>query len=549
MPRDTILNSCSSLCQKDGGIRGGMEKIQGCRDQLPERGDVLAPWVALEFVVGEQIITVSNESSPDSGNAAVIKSFEYGTSDGFTAKFVIEDQEGGSFINVVKHMFKDWKKAKEIFGASEYQIKFRFGWAKSSCGVPVDDAVSTCIWAWVTSMETNFTGGKYTIEFTATDLCKKMTEGGEERAQGSDDQKMCLKDAIIQLLTNTNSPNVQIVEFRKMEAGTPKYCGFLIKDPACEFREPPKNSPKPDWFKQDTTNRGPKGTWRPEGEDKLTAVRRWLSPFLTEDSTGWSVTTVGTEKGGKVIIWADRTLPCKNTSATWWQSNCIGHYIINGSKYSPVIEFNPKFQWTFDHLINHGGIASGSSGHVAAGDPKDPSKPTITCEELSRNVQRSAGHADTHVEMSLMRDIFGQQAAQKTVEAHEGSARADARWFPSILEAQLVIIGDPCVCRPDEMMSKTVTLTMFNPFFIRNEGLRKEPLGGKNKYEWYAIPPKNCVITNTAWQVQGITHKIELGKFTTTLHLFIAAPGVDGAPCENLGLVEDDGVWNPCFGC
>jgi hypothetical protein len=499
-------------------------------------------------MVGEQVITVSNESSPDSGNCAVIKSFEYGTSDGFTAKFVIEDQEGGSFVNVVKHMFKDWKKAKAKGGAKEYQIKFRFGWAKSNCGVPIDDAVSPCIYAWVMGMDTNFSGGKYTIEFTATDLCKKMPEGGEEKAKGSDDQKMCLKDAIIELLTNSYSPNVAEVEFRRMEGRTPKFCGFLRKDPSCEFKEPKPNSPKPNWREQDTTNRGPKGTWRPEGEDKLTAVRRWLSPFLAENSTGWGVTTVGTGVDGKIIIWADRPPPCKNASADWWKSNCLGHYIVNGSKYSPVIEFNPKFTWTFDHLINHGGIAGGASGHVAPGKPPDTSKPTTTCEELSRAFQRSAGHADTHVETTLMRDIFGQQAAQKTVEAHEGSARADKRWFPANLEAQLVLIGDPCICRPDEMFGKTVTLTMFNPFYIRNEGLKQEPLGGTNKYEWYAIPPKNCVLTTAAWNVQGITHKIELGKYTTTLHLFIAAPGVDGPPCANLGLIEDEGVWNPCLG-
>lgn len=520
----------NGLCQKTGDIlRLGS---RGCETKLPEKGAVLAPWVRLMFTQGEQVITVSNKSSPDSFNAAVIQSFEYGHTDGFTARFVIQDQEGGAFVNVVQHMFKNWKEAEE--GAKKYEIQFQFGWAKADCGVPSPDAVSPCIYAMVSELETNFANGKYTIEFTATDLCKRMTEGASELHQGTEDHPMCLKDAITKLMTNSESPNLSAVEFKRIENGIVTEAEFLDNDQECC----PKDS-------KTRCTKGPRHPWRPESEDKLTVVRRWLRPYLSSNNKGWAVTATPLKPGGTLVIWEDRPPPCEAKPTEWWQSNCIGHYMINASKSSPVIEFNPKFRWTFDHLMSTGGNAPGDGGNVAGGtDPEtggkgnSKSQGRYDCEALSRAEIPSAGQGTLQASSQNMVDRNSDEATDKTNKGNAAANRADQRWFPSIFEATLVIVGDPCLCRPDEMFGRTVTLTMYNPFYIRTD------IKDKNKYEWLAPRPMNCVITNSAWMVRGITHKIDLGNYTTTLHLILAEPGVDGPPCEPLGLVEDG--WNPC---
>lgn len=525
---------CGALAAKAGSLLKQQKATSGCLPKLPEKGHTLGPWVCVTFTVGGQTISVGNLSSPETGNCAVIKSFEYGHTDGFKAHFVIQDQEGGGFQNVVNHLFKDWKEAKS--GAKKYEVRWQFGWAKSSCGVPIPDAVSECCYGIVGELETSFAEGKYTVEFAATDLGVRMQEGGSEKEQGSEKQRMYLKDAIVQLLTSGEPPNVKEVEFKKWENGIAMDVGFLEKD--CKNVDTGE-------IDKECLKKGPKDLYRPEGEDKVTAVRRWLRPFLSENKKGWAVQAIPSVSGGKFIIWEDRPPPCVTQSDEWWQTNCIGHFLINAGRESPVIEFNPKFRWTFDHLRNMGGIPPGAGGHVAPGidekGKKGSSKSlgSFECPPLSRPVQEGAGHAILQTPVETLRSIHGEESAVVMAKANEGAHRADARWFPSITEATLVIVGDPTLCRPDEMFNRTVTLTMYNPFFIRNNNATN------GKTEWLSEPYKNCVITNTAWMVTGITHRIELGNYTTTLHLKIAEPGVDGAPCERFGLSASG--WNPCL--
>src|SRR4051812_46115706 len=89
-----------------------------CGVKLPPEGHVLSPWVRVTFLGGAEDsplgaeLTVGNHSSPDNNNHAVIKDFEVGHSNGFTARITIIDEQGSSFLKFMGTIMKDARCAK-----------------------------------------------------------------------------------------------------------------------------------------------------------------------------------------------------------------------------------------------------------------------------------------------------------------------------------------------------------------------------------------------------------------------------------------------------
>ena len=57
----------------------------GLRSSVVDFEDVVAPWVKMYFGDDQTnvAVTVGNQSQPQYGNTAIIKSFQYGRTDGF----------------------------------------------------------------------------------------------------------------------------------------------------------------------------------------------------------------------------------------------------------------------------------------------------------------------------------------------------------------------------------------------------------------------------------------------------------------------------------
>lgn len=505
------------------------DRVGGCMPKGPEEGHTLGPWVRLQFVQNGKCITVSNFSAPDDEHAVVIKSFEFGQTDGLTVRIVLHDQEGGSMDSVARHLFKDWKEAQQT--AKKYEAIFQWGWAKSGCSEPIPDASSRCHYVVVTGMETSFHEGKFHIEMTATDLVKSMFEGATTEKFGSEDANWTLKQALTKLFVKAEPPNVKEFEIASLEGGqkhTAKFDPRVVDRPYSDATEGPR------WY------------WHGEGRNKLELAREWVRKTRSDNKKGWVFQYDSTVPGGKVIMWEDTPPKCQNQD---WEPWCIGTYIVNGSKDSPVIEFNPKWNWSFDHLssVNGGTNETNVAPFTADGNTygSQRSMGRFECTPLNRVSQPGGGARIYETAWSyLMNRYLGSDGgSEKAARFTEVANRADRRFIVTGLEANLVLIGDPVLDDPVMLFGKTVKIVFMNPYYIGYQGEEKD----KEK-DWLQRPTAiNPVLTNTGWMIMGVTHKIELGNYTTILNLRLAMPGVDGLPCDHggrLGMSSDG--WKPC---
>jgi len=526
-----------------GNFGGCASAIAGprkeCQRKGTETGNVLAPWVIAEFgVLGEghkgNKITVSNNSSFNTKpkNTAIIQSFEFSFSEGIKVNIVIHDQEGGSFVDFVDNIFNDWNCLKGGAAISAPQVKFQFGWVKSGCGLSSPTTYSQCYYGIITGIDTSFAEGKFITELTIVGIAQLMVEGHADKTIGDEgENKVCLADAIKELLTNGVAPNVKFVSFRKWEGGKVVPAGFACKEDGCEVGEKQLGS---DGFPF-VTSKGPKYKWIPESQDKLTCAMRWLEKW-NSDSTppkGWYPRYNPTILGGEIIFWEDEKPDCEAKDDNWFKERCIGVYIVNGSDQSPVLEFNTKIKWLFGQLRSGGGgMGNDKVKAVKFEGSKSPGR--RDCPGLTRPDVPGAGHPMQITSTEALQAKWGGDAEDEGQKAQVIQLKA-FKVNQGPFNAELVLVGDPTF-NPVLSIQKYLTIIFINPYFLQK---------GKGCQDWsISDPPCNEVLTSRAWRIQGIFHKIELGKYTTHLSVVLAGPGGEDGPVgEPLGLWFNG--WKP----
>lgn len=516
-------NSClEGTALLSGRSSSGSTCVSGIR--LPEDGQTLAPWVALTFEGTGSTITVGNDSSPNTDpiNIAVIQSFEFGHSDGLTMRCTIHDEEGGSFVTFMQHILKDYTCLE---GASPrtVRIKCQFGWCKSdNSNSPVTR--SRCYYFLSDAVETNFSNGKIIFEITGKDSCSRMFEGGCSQNYGGDGiNGMPINEAIQLMMTKGCAPNVSSVRFCRMENGKCQPCGW--KDGT--------NSGNSAFSTSDKLN-GPKGKWECKGFNKLDVVLNWLKGHPTDRDKGWVPQYNCEVEGGELIFWED-SKPIKPEDDKYWDQNCIGVFIVNGGKRSNVIEFNPKVRWDYSRLTSNGGQLD-SSKLLAINRPGSrlPGSPEYG---LDANNNKCAGHRTQAVPSETHKDLGTN--TQGAVDGINAQHRA-LKILHDNIEADLTIVGDPTLLPPSEAMwSKNCTIIMIDPYFLRFANL----VEATPRLEWLAKPLCNEVLSSKAWICKSVTHRIESGKYTTTIGVFLTAGGVDSAKGSPLG--NWTGGWTP----
>jgi len=129
-------------------------------------------------------------------------------------------------------------------------------------------------------------------------------------------------------------------------------------------------------------------------------------------------------------------------------------------------------------------------------------------------------------------NAYGEKSAKAIAEAEAAQSRANAIYdLPMPIEAEMKILGNPHreFIDPQFIFQRTCSVIFINPFSLDKSA--SADLCG----DWLADPPVNQLLTNKDWFVQGITHTIRDGKYTTTLKLFLPAPGVDMRLNTNMG--------------
>lgn len=478
---------------------------------MPESGEVLSPWVRVTLTKtgggGGGSITVGNDSFP-TNNTACIKDFEYGKADSLNCRIVIQDEQGGSFVQFAEALLKDYKCAKPPF-----DLSIEFGWTKSLCGFNGGVKNSGKAYMMVQSIETNFSKGKFQYEITGTDVMTIGQEGNSDKSIGGDgDEGEHLVNALRQLLTEDPAPRVEIIKFCK-----------IGENGQCTDSEFDANN-------DDEKKLGPKRKWQARGMDKLQAAISWVGSVQSSNKKAFIPYYNPDVPGGEIQFWEDPK-PGNGERNTM---KCAAHYIVNGGKKSPVIEFNPSFKWDFSMLTSGGGNISQSS--IDPPDNESKSKGRRECPTLSRACNPGAGHTLNIPEGENEINEDNERAQDEKQKKNDKQFRALRP--ANNIEADLVVIGDPSI-KPLIFWQRPISITFINPYHLKGP----ESSCG----EWMVEPACNPVLSNRFWLVQSITHKIEAGKYTTTLRVYLTTPGVDIDTGENLG--GDQEGWSPPPGC
>jgi hypothetical protein len=507
---------------------------KGKRSTTASYGAILAPWVRITLTNPTMpdkkggTITVGNESfSPN--HTACIREFEYGKTDGFTARFVIQDEQGGSFIDFVEALFKDYNcNVSPMFVSAEY------GWIYNNCkntdgtlvleeGQPPEGLTeqnSTKIYMSIQSIETYFSGGKFQYEITGKDTLSISQEGSSDKAFGGEgDEGMHYLEAVRELLVNDAKRVASVNVYRMGPDSKP----ILLSDDEEKFHGNSEAEKK----------LGPKQKWWANGSDELDVVYRWTGLVeSTDQKKGFKLIFNEHTRDGELQIWEDPKPACNEMV----NKICIKQYVVNSGKDSPVLEFNPNFKWNFGSLASSGGGLSTQSADPSGESGKAQGREG--CETLSKANTPGAGNTRGTTENQNLLDRGETMKDKARLDDHQFKILS----YPGNIEADLRIIGDPSLI-PMETINRIVSIIFLNPYHLLsapNSGTDDCPV-------WIAVPPYNPVLSNDNWIVQGVTHEIKEGSYTTILKLVLSAPGVDVETGGNFG--ESQCGWKPPDAC
>jgi hypothetical protein len=468
----------------DGMLVGCREKYGNCRINLPIDAHNIGPWVKISIEGGGTDLTVGNQSCPscDPQHSAIIKSFEYGTSDGFVVKFVVHDQAGGSFDRFFKALNTDFCEI-----TTDYKATATWGWTGVRCNEECVMVQSEPVTFLISSLSTNMSSGKIEYEVEGTDLFRQMMQSRAFKVIGDDANPVLLKEAIKQLFAEQPEPLVTDIQY---------------------LRRLPDGSTQPWEFKRE-----PKCKWEPANRNKISIALDWMRPYLTDRDKGcidYTWNAGGSTPG--IIFWEDlsgRDVRCSS----------LGMYIVNGGALSPVISFQPKFQWNYTHLHRTGGVAGGGSTSAPADRKEGPGHDALGKKGAGVQIaSQSIDHEDVIRCKGMGKEV---QAENMDAEAKQQKTRTPLS-FP--VEADLVIQGDPTIVATQVLYKNHVSLIVINPFYLSGGSSSSE--GGECP-DWTINPPCNELGSNSKWQIHGVNHSISQGSYVTTLKLFLDTPGVD----------------------
>lgn len=471
------------------------------------KGYTFAPFIELKLTINGEYLTVGNKSRPSAGNTAVIKSLEYGASEGMGCTIEIFDEEGGNFTKSFEVINKGLGQLdKEITG-----FELDFGWiVEKNCGgasniekFSVKSIHGSPINLLPIRMNVVYDAGKIKYVLEAQDMISRVGEARHECNIGKDDAKVPLKQAIKKFMEEHLPPPFLNVKF--------------LKHDKTEW----------DFANSDGGPQGPKSVWGSCQQNKLATLRRWISGLRTKDGKGIVLQWEGKEegappptKGGTVVLLEDPTPSrCETFDLC---SNNIATYIVNGGNQSPVLSFNPSINWTFAPSSGAGGTMSPNAAEAKKKDGK------MGC--AGDDTKDSAGiQAGQPVGTSKRNYTAPGEEAKKQDAGDTAHQEANtAREILSPIEAELKIIGDPFYVFPIELVSKQISLIVLNPYHLKTTGSGGCP-------DWLSEPTCNPVFSNKGWTIQAVNHQIREGSYITIIKLMLPVPNVQLPPEAPLG--------------
>ena len=443
---------------------------------------MLSPFVTLTFYDNDKRqITVGNKSNPPN-NSAIIKSFQYGQSDGSGAEVEIYDEEGGDFKYFVDKIVKNPEEAK-----TEYKAVVQWGWISASCGNSknsISSQRSRCHQFSILTVDINISGKGIIFRLELRDLMQPMFETRITKVYN-----LTLKEAIRSMFRDA-TPAITDVQFKRSETE--------------DFR-----------FNGDVETKSAK--FETNGLTPLAAAREWVSRYRTDRDKGIIVfydnlidCATGQDSTPPKVVFLEDPLPkCFEDKDRNCQFANLGTYIVNGGKHSPVLSFDPKIKFNFSTAAR-AAVVVGSETSIAATGTGQPCPPggggstevgsgSSGMVQVTEDMNRLLGNKDAP------RDALRSQAANERANKNYES-----------VEAEMRIQGNPALDNIYDLITKTVSIIVINPFHLANGG---------NGIDWLIPAPCNDILSNKNWRVKGVSHEVREGTYTTTLKLFLVSPG------------------------
>lgn len=475
----------------------------GCVNK-PLNSDIVGPYVKLTFLSSEKVITVGNRPSPNSDNLASVKSFQYGSSDGVGAEVEIYDEQGGDFEFFVNRIVKNPSKALDL-----YKTVCQWGWITKDCNGNTQLISSKCHVFAILSVDISISGAKGIIfKLELFDLMVSLFE-----TQVTEVFNNTLKQNIKDLFKRTNPPLTDIrFKRHKQNDALASVGGGLTLTSGCSYyiSDAELDDMKLMGGSEDTKIECPGNNLTP-----LAAAREWIKDHRTDRNKGIIVfydnvvnCTSGTVEPR--VIFLEDPLPICYDEATACK-NSIGTYIVNGGKDSPVISFEPKIKFNFSAAA-HDSVVIGNETAKAARSSGQPCGPDGGGSKIWEGAT-----AMVQVTAALLKTFGAGSAPVAALSANIAHERANKTY--EAVEAELKIQGQPYLDDPFAIKIKTVSIIVVNPFRLSGEST-----GGSCPI-WLAQPPCNKVLSNKSWFINGVSHEISAGSYTTTLKLFLPSPG------------------------
>lgn len=517
--------------------------LVGCSGQaksqirLPLSSPMQMPWVEVWIEGNNQRIAVSNISSATS--KAVVKSFQFGSSNGCGANIEIVDEEGGNFYKFFQKIVTGNKET-----ISRALLHFRWGWATQPCegqGTTFGSAGNPCSNDPVqmsvehTLVILTFTcqvaNGLFKFTIEGTDFTFHLRNTRENVAIGKDNNPIPVTQAITELMKTYDVK-----------------CKFIRLNPGCDDTD---ISWKADYVSAagaagaipgfgavgavSSDLKGIPGRWNALNRDLLQIARDWINHVVTDKDKGIEVqwdTTTKTGKGGTLIFKETLKPKVKEGANFDSQPYNLGTYIVNGGVCSPVISFSPQMGFNYATVaFDVGGFAgeavAGAMQRVNADDAQpakggpDPNDPNIKADfpnflKAGIQIMQQASAAG---QMNYFSKVVAKMSDKKIEHMNANS--------PALpISAELRIQGDPRYSDPLHCIGLYVSVLYINPFHIET---------ASGTCDWTVQPPCNSVLTNSNWMILGVFHEIREGSYTTTMKLSLAAPGISIARDAPLG--------------
>lgn len=446
-------------------------------------------------------IGVGNGSFP-----AVIKSIQIGTSNGAGAEIEIVDQEGGDFSVI-------FERVTRLGTATDSLCFLRWGWVSTTCNgssaavttsdnprgfQPTGGSVSSWISLVMMTFSVEYSAGTIKYKIHCVDQLNTLATS---KFGGVIESHFV---PAVQDLCSERNVNVRFVAFN----GTTE-TEFLFRTDGtgtCDARY--------GMFRE----------WHGRNRSVSACINEWTGLHLADNGTpqGLPIRIIfdpnpsdGTN--GTLIFLASPTDPCRG--GIDGGNSPIANYVVNGGCDSPVISFRPTIGWTGVGANSAGGGGGGSAPGTQLNRGPTPCLANLRSNPHLYTPESGGIRLGTNLAVSANRDDIlasGPLRALRYVHSHRITNNLAAlAWNP--ITAELKVQGDPSYSHPLLYLGRYMSLSVLNPFQI----------GTQAPCEWTNIPSCNEVLSNNSWIIEGVSHDLREGSYTTTFKLRLVAPGQD----------------------